>query len=640
MISIALNIKIIIFLAGIKKNLLNQTTKRLKNDLLTEGANSKLYKVFQSPKKEDNYHTRIANALRQNEPPTILITVLKHYEHINELTEIFKTPELVKMSTGNGVLIIDDEADQASLNTYARKNSKSEDWEDEEFSSTYKSVINLKSSLPNHSYIQYTATPQGPLLINLMDLLSPKFHVVLTPGKSYTGGKAFFIDNTDIVLAIPRNEVFHNKHNNLSECPQTLVDALQVFLIGAAIVVNINKTERFLSMMIHADKLVTASEKFFEWIKQLQETWISYLETADNDPGKLELLAEFKLNYTEAVKRIQNPPNFERVMQDVLQIMLDTNTELVIQGSEEINWSSASAHVLIGADMLNRGFTVENLSVSYMPRYSLGKSNADTIQQRCRFFGYKLNYLDFCRVWLPSESILEYTEYVRDEEIMRLNLKSHTLEETEQLLILSPSMNPTRNNILSKDIVRHKLSGWRQFNSLSYINENKVYIENFVSKYKMDLFQDFHTPDRNHKIAKLPINQIINFLKDFKVGNPPDTLRKSSTLQYLRYLESHENLKDAHIIHMAYDRTEGRERELIGENENLKINNIFTGRSNSGTDVYPGDKSICIDGSFCIQIHKIKLKHNTTIWDKKVLYTLGVYYPENFEHSFVGIQNE
>ena len=90
---------------------------------------------------------------------------------------------------------------------------------------------------------------------------------------------------------------------------------------------------------------------------------------------------------------------------------------------------------------------------------------------------------------------------------------------------------------------------------------------------------------------------------------------------------------------MAYARTEGRERTLIEENGNIKVSNIFTGRSTSGSDVYPGDKFFKVDDCFSIQIHKIKLKHNTRKWDSQVIYTLGIYYPENFEHSFVGIQN-
>jgi hypothetical protein len=209
--------RIVIYFAGIKNNLLDQTTTRLKKDLLTDSDNARVFKVYKSPTIADDVHTKIQQALKLNHKPAILITVLKHYKHISELTKIFKKVEVKEALGNNGVLIIDDEADQASLNTYARKNSKSEDWEDDEFSSTYSSILDLRASLSNHSYIQYTATPQAPLLINIMDLLSPKFHVVLTPGKAYTGGKTFFEDNTDLIITIPDNEVYHHKHNQLSE---------------------------------------------------------------------------------------------------------------------------------------------------------------------------------------------------------------------------------------------------------------------------------------------------------------------------------------------------------------------------------------------------------------------------------------
>ena len=629
--------RIVIYFAGIKVNLLEQTTKRLKKDLHTESDNARFYKVYQSPSIEANVHGKIQSALRLNHKPAILITVLKHYKHIDELTKIFRTPEVRDELGNNGVLIIDDEADQASLNTYARKNSKSEDWEDDEFSSTYSSILNLRASLSNHSYIQYTATPQGPLLINIMDLLSPKFHVVLTPGKAYTGGKTFFEDNTDLIFTIPDSEVYHHKHNQLSECPQSLIDALQLFLIGVAITVNIQGKESFLSMMIHADREQDASKKFYDWIKKLIAIWAERLNLSNTDPSNIELRKEFKENYNEAIRRIDNPPNFDIVIEEVLQAILDTNMELVIQGSREIDWSNASSHILVGADMLNRGYTVEGLAVSYMPRYSIGKSNADTIQQRCRFFGYKLNYLDSCRVFLPNDSIIEYREYVEHEEIMRTMLKENTLEQLEQLLILSSAMNPTRNNILSTELVKHKLNGWRQMNALQHIDENINFVSDFLSNQTFTDFTDFGTPDRNHRYVKLEIEKVIGFLKDFKIMNMPDALRKSSTIQYLRYLADKKNIKYAYIFEMSFAVGNGRERSLDTEDGNLKISNIFSGRSITGSQTYPGDKGIRFEDSLCIQIHKIKLKHTSMLWDKKVVYTLGLYYPEDFAHSFVGI---
>jgi hypothetical protein len=630
--------RIIIYFAGIKNNLLEQTTKRLKKDLLTQTDNSRLFKVFQSPTIKENVHLTIKNALGLKHKPAILITVLKHHKHIDQLTKIFKSVEVKDTLGNNGVLIIDDEADQASLNTYARKNSKSEDWEDDEYSSTYSSILDLRATLQNNSYIQYTATPQGPLLINIMDLLSPKFHVVLSPGKSYTGGKTFFEDNHDLIVSIPDKEVYHHKHNKLSECPQSLIDALQVFLMGVAINVNIEGKESFLSMMIHADREQDASKKFYDWVKKLIDNWSDILkDKPDNDPSKIELINEFKENYNEVISRLKNPPTFKNVMPEVIEVILDTNIELVIQGSREIDWSNASSHILVGADMLNRGYTVEGLMVSYMPRYSIGKSNADTIQQRCRFFGYKQNYLDTCRVYLPNESILEYKEYVEHEEIMRTNLKEKTLEQYEQLLILSNAMNPTRNNILSVDLVRQKLNGWRQMNALQHIIENISFVCDFLVCHKFKLFKDYGTSDRNHRYVKLDIKEAIEFLKDFKIANMPDALRKSSTIQYLRYLADKKGIKYAYVFEMAYDVKQGRERSLELDKGRLKINNIFSGRSTSGSEKYPGDKGIKFEDSLCIQIHKIKIKHTSMEWDKKVVYTLGLYYPEDFAHSFVGI---
>lgn len=638
--------RIIIYFAGIKNNLLEQTTKRLKKDLLTESVNARQYKVFQSPTIAEDVHITIQQALKLNHKPGILITVLKHYKHISEINKIFKKSEVKDALGNNGVLIIDDEADQASLNTYARKNSTSEDWEEDEFSSTYASILDLRSSINNHSYIQYTATPQAPLLINIMDLLSPKFHVVLTPGKSYTGGKTFFEENTDLIITIPDNEVYHHKNNQLSECPPSLIEALQIFLLGVAINVNIQQKENFLSMMIHADREQDASKKFYDWIKHLKGNWSDILQLNDKDPSKIELIKDFSKNYHEAIRRIKNPPKFDIVINEVLQVILDTNIELVIskdstgkqRKNNEINWANYSAHILVGAEMLNRGYTVEGLTISYMPRYSVGKSNADTIQQRCRFFGYKRNYLDSCRVYLPADSIIEYRSYVQHEEIMRKMLKENTLEKVEQLLILDNSMNPTRNNILSADIVTHKLSGWRQMNALQHIEENIKFITKFLSSQKFKEYKSFGTPDRNHRYIKIEINKAIEFLKNFKVMNMPDALRKSSTIQYLRYLEDEQKLNHAYIFEMSYQVVNGRERSLITENNSLKINNIFSGRSTSGSQVYPGDKGIKFEDSICIQIHKIKLQHRSIQWGNKVIYTLGLYYPVDLSHSFVAVK--
>src|SRR5690606_19909917 len=219
-------------------------------------------------------------------------------------------------------------------------------------------------------------------------------------------------------------------------------------------------------------------------------------------------------------------------------------------------------------------------------------------------------------------------------------LKENSLETVEQLLILNGSMNPTRSNVLSVDVVSHKLNGWRQMNALQHIDENISFVSDFLSNQTFKEFKNYGTDDRNHRYVKLEIGKVIEFLKDFKIMNMPDALRKSSTIQYLRYLAEKKKIKEAYIFEMryAYDISKSKGTSLIDSKGGLKLNNIFSGRSTSGKEVYPGDKGIRFEDSLCIQIHKIKVKHTSMQWDKKVLYTLGIYYPEDFAHSFVGVE--
>ncbi|MEI6823437.1 MAG: Z1 domain-containing protein [Bacteroidota bacterium] len=632
--------RVIIYLAGIKNNLLSQTNKRLKKDLLTNSLNSHVYKVYDNPTVAEDGIKNISRNLQLRKKPAILITVLKHQKYINELASIFSSYDVKNVLGNKGVLIIDDEADQASLNNAARKNSKLADWEDEDFSSTYANILKLRGAFENHTYIQYTATPQGPLLINIMDLLSPNFHVILTPGKSYTGGKTFFIDNPSIIKVIPLEEVYHGKLNPLEDCPQSLIEAIQVYLITVAIVVNIEEREKMLSMMVHADKEIDASKKFKVWVSALIEQWGDILNYPDNDPAKKELITEFKKSYQEASKMIDNSPEFLSVIHEIKEVILDTKIHLVIQGYGEIDWDNAISHILVGADMLNRGYTIEGLAVTYMPRNTKGKSNADTIQQRARFFGYKNNYLKNCRVYLPQSSIDEFIYYVEHEEIMRDNLKTLSLQEYAQTIILDDSMNPTRNNILSVDIIKNKMDGWKQFNTIQHAAENIKYITTFLSNLDLELYKDYNTDDRNHKFCEISINETIRFLKNFKASNIPDTLRKSSTIQYLKYVKDIKAIDKVYIFHMAYNVKEGRRRTINIEKERYVINEIFSGRSTSGIETYPGDRNIKFEDALCIQIHKILVKDCPDSQKiGEVFYTLGIYYPEELSHTFIGMPN-
>ena len=271
-----------------------------------------------------------------------------------------------------------------------------------------------------------------------------------------------------------------------------------------------------------------------------------------------------------------------------------------------------------------------------MPRHPVGKQTADTMQQRARFFGYKKKYLKSCRVYLPQKSINEFKDYVMHEEYLRESLKRSTLNEVRQEIILSNDLNPTRANIISEKMLRHKMTGWKQLRKISspsYLQDNINYIEKvFIPKHKFDLFEDYKSSYRNHNFIELPINEVITFISNFKTDSVPDVVRKSKTIEYLNTLSNTGKIKSAYIFDMAFSEPEGRLRTVKDNQISLQM-----GRNTDAGSYYPGDREIKVDESFCIQIHRVKINNKFKPNHGKKVYTLAFYYPENLSTSFISV---
>ena len=628
------NWRIVIYLTGSKTNLKEQTSSRLRQDLLFD--ENEYYKIFTDPSISDR--NRIKNFMEIGQE-VLLFPILKHYKHINSLAQIFEDPEIKNLVKNFGVIIIDDEADQASFNTFAKKNAGKEDWEDDDFSRTYSAILRLKKTLPNHSYIQYTATPQAAFLIDNNDILSPKYHTVLTPGKGYTGGKYFF-KNTEcnLLSIIPDEEIYHYSRNPLTEIPASLMEALRQFIISVAIVVIKEKRQPFLSMMVHIDGRRDTNEIFEHWISNNLQYYLEILRAPQGDPGKDLYIQSLKQSFDSITQYMENPPSFEEVLPLIPRTILRTQCHLVQGDSENtIDWNAEKGHILIGADMLNRGFTIEKLSISYMPRTSAGRSTADTIEQRCRFFGYKMPYIDVCRVFLSAKSKDEYTAYVEHEEVLRSSLKQcHTLAEFSKhsiTMLLSDLLNPTRTNILSNKLVRDKLIGWRQMLSLDCMQENKRLCVDFLSRIESFIpCGEYGNEIRNHRHALVPIEEFIKFFREFKYMDVPNITRKIVTIQYLQYIKDFENIGVIDVYQMAYQTETSRNlrsRKIKGN----KPNNLQAGRADNAS--YPGDKEFCSNSVVSVQFHHIILDDPGLQYGKKDLFNLAFYYPLAIGEDFI-----
>lgn len=645
--------RVIIYLAGTKNNLLDQTQKRLRKDLIGKnGANNDYYKIHSNPTTADI--DDIVGNLESIEKPIVLIPILKHYDHILKVRQIFNNSEIKELMANETVIIIDDEADQASLNSYGRRNSK---YEEDSKSRTYDAILKLRADLPGNTYIQYTATPQANILISMQDLLSPKSHTLLTPGEGYVGGKLFFgkgdngdLYNGELIVEIPEKEVFHKKYNPLTEMPQSLKDALMLHTLAVAIVVKWLKVDgiNYLSMMVHPDNTIDWNKTFKEWIDNELRTWRRLMGKSDDNFDKVQMLKRFEELLPLALEHyeIEEQPTFEEIKPLIAEVLKSKKVYLVNTDKDaetEIQWDDYKMHILVGAEMLNRGFTVEKLATTYMPRYTKGATNADTIQQRCRFFGYKMDYIKSCRVFLPGNSIANYLNYVKHEEELRSTLAScDSLEAAERKVLLSPSLRPTRANVLPIWVVNTRMSGMnalQAFSSKSTIEQNDELVAKFLQEHEHDwtIRQDT-TLYRTHRWLKLGIDDAIQFLSDFNFKNWPDAQRKADTIRYLRYLagaSGDDKIDYVYFYQMAFG-APAIERNFDAAERRLAANTqIFAGPS-SATDStnYPGDaKIVGSHETLTFQLYHIRLKGAELDYPKEA-YTMAIYVPKELAATY------
>lgn len=655
--------RVVIYLAGTKNNLLDQTSKRLKKDLIGNRAkNNNFYKIH--PNATSNEVEDIVGHLESSDNPIILIPILKHSKHIDKLIQVVNSAEYKSVMKDETVLIIDDEADQASLNNFGRKNSKEErEKEEEERSSTYDAILRLRAVLPGNTYIQYTATPQANILISMQDLLSPKSHTLLTPGEGYIGGKLFFgkgpnhdLFKGGLIIQIPEDEVFHKKRNPLDRMPKSLQDALMFHILAVAIVVKWQDSEdiTYLSMMVHPDNEKKWNKTFKGWIDSALKQWRIALNKPDGYDDKVDLLERFEKIFSKAVEFYSpdNRPTFEQIKPYIAEVIRDKKVYLVNTDQDaqtEIEWDNYKMHILVGAEMLNRGFTVEKLATTYMPRYATGATNADTIQQRCRFFGYKQDYIRSCRVFLPAKTIENYHSYVNHEEELRLLLsKCDNLADVERSILLSPSLRPTRSNVLPVWVVNDKMQGMfalQAFASRSTIEHNDNVVGDFLKKHANDFtVRPDTTKDRTHRYMKLSVDEAIEFLSSFNFKNWPDAQRKANTIRYLRYLSAEENdnpIKYVWFYQMAFD-SAPRHRSFDKEKCRLAKNtDLFAGPSSvQDSTNYPGDRKIYgSEDTITIQLHHIEFD-GAALDFPRTAYTLAMYYPKELAANYcMNIEN-
>ena len=256
-------------------------------------------------------------------------------------------------------------------------------------------------------------------------------------------------------------------------------------------------------------------------------------------PDRKEVIADFKKAYSELSKTEKNMPTFDAVVDKLPRALRNTTViEFNTRGSPktpEINWRHAEGWILVGGQAVDRGFTVDSLSVTYMPR-GVGVGNADTIQQRARFFGYKRKYLGLCRVYIEQNLKSAFEDYVEHEQTMRTELKrlansGDSLRSWRRRLVLDPTLHPCRRSVISDPYTRARAGGgWTsQRGALlesSSMLANKSAVAGLVSASLFQLDATFASKEvaQKHFVASaVSLTKIIDMLMEYRCEDPRDT---------------------------------------------------------------------------------------------------------------------
>lgn len=455
------NYDIVIVLGGTKKPLVKQNRDRIKEYF---AATKDILVLDTTDFKDQLTAQKMHQFCKMNKK--VVIVALKSPAQINYISDsIFSDPTLAEKP----VLIIDDEGDEASLNALVKKGKKS---------STYKSIECLKTRLERHCFLSITATPQANLLIDTLDVLSPDFGVLVDPGKGYCGLDVYHSDNTYTKI-IPDSET-----SLLDDgIPKSFVDAISMFFVACAIYKNRGmKPGDKLSMLVHPSQLKADHEKVFKKVECLIIDWCQKSENKRDiaySPLKRILVAAY-MEYEKA--GVEGLLPFDVLEDDIIQAMNvcglhKVNGDSVPKGADEIY----DYNIYVGGTMLGRGLTLKGLAITYIIRTAKGVSTVDTVQQRARWFGYKMKYLDLCRIFAVEKIVKEFRE-IRDHEedlwetVRQANCQGTNFKNMARIFALSDDLKMTRSSVAKTESYTFKFwNKQREFQNIQeYIDSNKA----------------------------------------------------------------------------------------------------------------------------------------------------------------------
>lgn len=548
--------RMFIILSGMHNNLRRQTQARIDRDLGTKEH------AWAALTDEDRDFGSVLNGASLMAKGVHSIAVVKkNGSRLRRLRDWLRDidPDVRARSP---ILILDDEADQATPNSMAAR---------DEVSRINALLREIWSEVKTGSYVGYTATPFANVFMDPddeRDLYPSDFILDLPRSADYFGAERIFgrtalddadepDDGLDMVRVVPEEQAQvlrppSRRVDQLTfdpELPDSLCDAVRWFIVATAIRQARGQTEAHNSMLVHTSAYVTPHFRMRDRLTDL----VSRIK-GDIAAGSTEDLRKtyFDEAHRAAHLTAQDTPPWSEI-EPHLQSVVSNLRVLVDNGSSEdrLNYDRtdhdgkklAETVIAVGGSTLSRGLTLEGLTVSFFVRTS---NTYDTLLQMGRWFGYRSGYEDLPRIWMPEDLRQDFMFLALVEEEMRRDMRRlEQMNVTPQEFGLRVRAHPGRLAITSRakmahaEMVRVSYAGQRHQTIVLHEGQPEVLRRNLAATAK--LLQDCgslgHTgvqEPSNTQFLGIPASRIIDFLTEFTFHPGQPGLRSDHIIGWMR----------------------------------------------------------------------------------------------------------
>ena len=415
-------------------------------------------------------------------------------------------------------------------------------------------------------------------------------------------------------------------------------------------------------MMVHPSGQTSPHSSYLQWVTDAIHAWKGLVALPDGAPPKEDLKSDFLLAYRDLSSTTPDIPPFDELLKQIEYVLNAVAVREVNSASEggkaPVKWSDNDFWILVGGNKLDRGFTVEGLTVTYMPR-PIGTGNADTLQQRARFFGYKRKYLGYCRIFLPQVVKQAFESYVEHEEFIRNELTRHRgepLADWKREFILDTRLNATRASVIGLDIVHIHVAEWchpsRPYIAKSVVAGNRATLDEFIKTLRaryteqraadQDRFRDRREGgrDRNRLFDAVPLELVIDeLLAKLRMGDVDDAVEHSGLLVALNDVAAnYRRSSGAELTCTLFlvDNVDAQNRSLAKKGINEPFSGKTPNTSDQGKVNYVGDRALVDDQRITVHLRTFNLKDDPgPDHEKELIPWYGVLVPTDLAKGIV-----